>query len=146
APGALTRAADEALPAPALPADSEKGFPNDPKYKYQWHLDQLHMPKAWRMAQGQGVVVAVVDTGVTQVEDLRGTELVPGWNFVTNTSDARDDHGHGTHVAGTIAQSTHNGVGVAGVAYRARIMPIKVLSAGGSGSVGGIADGIRWAV
>jgi serine protease len=146
-PTSLTPAAEQALPVPAHKAqDSEKVFPNDPKYKYQWHLDQLHMPTAWRLAQGEGVTVAVVDTGVTRVEDLQGTEFVPGRNFVANNDDASDDHGHGTHVAGTIAQTTHNGVGVAGVAYKARIMPIKVLSGSGSGSVGGIAEGIRWAV
>lgn len=145
APGALTTAADEGLPV-GPKDDGGVTFPNDPKYRYQWHMDQLHMPRAWSLAQGQGVTVAVVDTGVTQVEDLQGTEIVPGWNFVTNTADARDDHGHGTHVAGTIAQTTHNGIGVTGVAYKAKIMPIKVLSGQGSGSVGGIADGIRWAV
>ncbi|MCS6913118.1 MAG: S8 family peptidase [Myxococcales bacterium] len=144
APGSLTR--DEPVGLPARVEGAERGFPNDPKYKYQWHLDQIRMPRAWPQAQGQGVIVAVVDTGVTQVEDLRGTEMVPGWNFIDNTADARDDHGHGTHVAGTIAQTTHNGIGVAGVAYKARIMPIKVLSAQGSGSVAAIAEGVRWAV
>lgn len=152
APTSLTRPEDEAIPFAGAEARFKKAddggnrfLPNDPKYRYQWHLDQVRMPQAWTRNQGEGVVVAVVDTGVTPVEDLQGTELVPGWNFVDNTPDARDDHGHGTHVAGTIAQTTHNGLGVAGVAYRARIMPIKVLSAGGSGSVAGIAEGIQWA-
>jgi serine protease len=103
------------------------------------------MMDTWKAAQGDGVIVAVVDTGVAKVPDLAETEIVPGWNFVNDTADATDDHGHGTHVAGTIAQSTHNGIGVAGVAFHAKIMPIKVLSARGSGSVSGIANGIRWA-
>ncbi len=137
-------AEDEALPADTIDP-SHKDFPNDPKYKYQWHLQQIHSKETWKAAQGDGVIVAVIDTGVARVPDLAQTEIVPGWNFVNNTADATDDHGHGTHVAGTIAQSTHNGIGVAGVAFRAKIMPIKVLSARGSGSVSGIAEGIRWA-
>ena len=150
APGALTQAADEGLTlrangTPAPLRDAPRFLPNDPKYRYQWHLDQIHMPEAWTKNQGDGVVVAVLDTGVTPVEDLAGTELVPGWNFADNNGDTHDDHGHGTHVAGTIAQTTHNELGVAGVAYRAKIMPIKVLSGSGSGSVAGIAEGIRWA-
>ncbi|HXJ19286.1 MAG TPA: S8 family peptidase [Polyangia bacterium] len=121
------------------------GFPNDACFKYQWHLRQIGAPAAWKEANGKGAVVAVIDTGVTRVADLAKTNFVPGYNFVTNNADASDDHGHGTHVAGTIAQSTNNGLGVAGVAYGASIMPLKVLSARGSGSVGAIAQAIRWA-
>jgi serine protease len=125
----------------AKPAD----FPNDACFRYQWHLRQIGLPEAWKMGQGKGVIVAVIDTGVSRVGDLAETNFVPGFNFITNTADATDDHGHGTHVAGTIAQSTNNKLGVAGVAFGVSIMPIKVLSAQGSGSMAGIAQGIRWA-
>jgi serine protease len=129
------------------------GFPNDPKYQFQWHMKQINMPKAWKLADGEGVTVAVLDTGVAyedhgmfhMVEDLAGVEMVKPYDFVANTTHANDDHGHGTHVAGTIAQATHNGKGVAGVARNVKIMPLKVLSGSGSGSVAGIADAIRYA-
>ena len=120
-------------------------FPGDPCYRYQWHLRQVGLPGAWKLGQGEGVIVAVIDTGVTQVPDLQGTKVLPGYNFVADNDDARDDHGHGTHVAGTIAQTTDNKLGVAGVAFRAQIMPLKVLSARGSGSMAGIAQAIRYA-
>ena len=130
------------------------GFPNDPLYKYQWHLDQIGMPEAWKLADGNGVVVAVLDTGVgyenhkerfSLLPDLDGVEFVKPYDFVGNTKHANDDHGHGSHVTGTIAQVTNNGIGVAGVARNVKIMPLKVLSAGGSGSVAGIANAIRYA-
>src|SRR5262249_12089190 len=73
-------------------------FPNDACYKYQWHLRQIGMPEAWKRGNGKGVVVAVIDTGVTKVADLGDTKFVDGFNFVANNADARDDHGHGTHV------------------------------------------------
>ena len=120
-------------------------FPNDACYKYQWHLRQIGMPAAWKQGNGKGAVVAVIDTGVTKVGDLADTKFVAGYNFVSNSANAADDHGHGTHVAGTIAESTNNRLGVAGVAYGAAIMPLKVLSAQGSGSMGGISQAIRWA-
>jgi serine protease len=125
--------------------EAHAGFPNDPCYRYQWHMGQVGLPAAWKLGQGKGVIVAVIDTGVTKVPDLAKAEFVAGYNFVHDTDDAADDHGHGTHVAGTIAQTTNNALGVAGVAFGARIMPLKVLSAQGSGSMGAIAQAIRFA-
>ncbi len=135
------------------PSGTWEGFPDDPLYAKQWHLKQIGMPEAWKLADGDGVIVAVLDTGVAyadrgryhQVEDLKGLEFVKPYNFVDDNTHAEDDHGHGTHVTGTIAQVTHNGVGVAGVARNVKIMPLKVLGGNGSGSVAGIADAIRYA-
>jgi serine protease len=122
------------------------GFPDDPMYSKQWNMRAIGAPEAWaRTARGAGVVVAVVDTGVSKVEDLGGTTILEGASFVPGTSTAADDQGHGTHVAGTIAQTTNNGKGVTGVAPDATILPVKVLSAQGSGSSGWIAAGIDYA-
>ncbi|MBA3456464.1 MAG: S8 family serine peptidase [Deltaproteobacteria bacterium] len=137
----------------AAPGPTEPGYPNDPLYPKQWHMRQIGMPEAWKLADGNGVIVAVLDTGVayqdrgkfTLLPDLKGIEFVKPYDFVSNTKNADDDHGHGSHVTGSIAQVTNNGIGVTGVARNVRIMPLKVLSAGGSGSVGGIADAIRYA-
>ena len=127
--------------------------PNDPLYKFQWHMHKIDVEKAWLSTTGKGVVVAVIDTGVAyenhgrfhRVEDLAETAFVKGWDFVGKSEHANDDHGHGTHVAGTIAQTTNNAIGVVGVAPGVSIMPIKVLSARGTGKVSDIAEGIRFA-
>jgi serine protease len=127
--------------------------PNDPQYAKQWNLKMINMPKAWDKSRGKGVVVAVLDTGIAyedykdfkQVPDLKGAKFVEGYDFVNKTSHANDDHGHGTHVAGTIAQATDNAVGVAGVAFEATLMPVKVLDHFGSGNSAAISDAIRWA-
>ena len=128
--------------------------PNDPLYESkQWHLKRVGAEDAWEYTCGEGVTVAVIDTGIacydsgsfTKGTDLAGTRCVGGYNFVDNKAEAYDDHGHGTHVAGTIAQTTNNGMGVAGLAYCARLMPVKVLSKGGFGTVANVAEGIRFA-
>ena len=123
------------------------GYPNDPLYEKQWHLREMGAPEGWaNTPRGRGVTVAVIDTGVTVVEDLDAARVLKGASFVPGTSSAADDQGHGTHVAGTIAQSTNNGIGAAGVAPEAMILPVKVLSASGSGQSTWIAAGIDYAV
>ncbi|MFB2834580.1 S8 family peptidase [Floridanema evergladense] len=119
--------------------------PNDPDYTKQWNLRSINVESAWEETKGAGMTVAVIDTGVTVVPDLEQTKFVKGYDFVNDKEDATDDNGHGTHVAGTVAQSTNNNYGVAGVAYEASIMPLKVLSAYGGGTVADIAEAIRFA-
>jgi serine protease len=132
--------------------------PNDPMYPLQWHLDAINMPESWMHTRGSGAVIAVIDTGVAYkdmrwkninakaVPDLAGIEFVSGKTFVNGgLPDGLDDHAHGTHVTGTIAQATDNGVGVAGIAHSAKIMPLKVLGGNGGGSVADISNAIRYA-
>ncbi|GFE68363.1 S8 family peptidase [Chroococcus sp. FPU101] len=119
--------------------------PNDPEYSKQWNFRSINIERAWEETQGEGVTVAVIDTGVSKVPDLEQTAFVEGYDFVNDRIEAIDDNGHGTHVAGTIAQSTNNNYGVAGIAYKAKIMPLKVLSVGGGGTITDIAEAIRFA-
>ena len=133
-----------------------------------WGVNLVNAPEAWaRGYTGQGVVVAVLDTGVDRNHaDLAGNiwtnageiandgldndgngyvDDVYGWNFANGNNNTLDGNRHGTHVAGTIA-AANNGFGATGVAYNSRIMPVKVLSDSGSGSYSGVAQGIRYAV
>ena len=128
--------------------------PNDPLYETkQWHLKKAGAEQAWEYACGRGVTVAVVDTGIacydkgpfSKGSDLEGTRCGGGYNFVTNNTEAADDQGHGTHVAGTVAQTTNNGKGVAGLAHCANLMPVKVLNKFGWGTLANVAEGIRFA-
>jgi serine protease len=121
--------------------------PNDPYFKYQWNFVAIQAPAAWDRSTGQGVIVAVIDTGIDfNTPDLANTQRLPGYDFANKDQDPTDDQGHGTHVAGTIAQSTNNNLGVAGVAYNAHLLPVKVLGANGQGSYEGIIQGIYFAV
>lgn len=128
-------------------------LPDDPAYRYQWHLAAIDAVGAWGVSDGAGAVVAVLDTGVAYVDrdgfpqapDLAGTGFVPGWDFVDGDAYPQDRNGHGTHVASTIAATTGNGLGVAGVAPGAAIMPLRVLDGEGSGTDWDIAEAIRFA-
>jgi serine protease len=135
------------------PAAPPRFVPNDPYYMYQWHMPLIQAPEAWDRSTGRDVLVAVLDTGAAyedyeiyrRAPDLGQTRFVQGYDFINNDTHANDDEGHGTHVAGTLAQSTDNGAGVAGVAFDALVMPVKVLDARGQGAYDVIAQGIIYA-
>jgi serine protease len=117
------------------------GYPNDPRYADQWNMRTINALAGWKAGGGRGVTVAVLDTGVSPVTDLGESLLKGGMSFVPDAKTFADDHGHGTHVAGTIAQQTHNGEGVTGVAPNVTIVPFKVL-----GQNGGASDWIAAAI
>lgn len=148
--------------------------PNDPLYPDQWHYYEatagINAPGAWDLATGTGAVVAVLDTGKTTHPDLTANWL-GGYDFISNTSISRDGNGrdsnpqdqgdwslagecgsatpsnsswHGTHVAGTVGAAGNNGIGVAGVAFTAKVVPVRVLGKCG-GLSSDISDAIVWA-
>jgi serine protease len=150
--------------------------PNDTHYaNYQWHYFEaaggIKADQAWDVTNGSGVVVAVLDTGITSHSDLNAN-VVAGYDFISDAAMARDGNGrdsnpadegdwyganecggthpgsdsswHGSHVAGTIGAVTNNGSGVAGVAYGAKVQAVRVLGKCG-GYTSDIADGITWA-
>jgi serine protease len=134
--------------------------PNDPGFRLQWNLSGpfgINMPAAWGLARragspgARGVKVATLDTGVAyrrfkryrRAPDLR--YFLPGYDFVDHDHYPLDENGHGTHVAGTIAEGTNNHLASAGIAYRARIMPVRVLDSEGTGNTSDIARGLRYA-
>ena len=145
-------------------------IPDDPGYddvpggwqSVQWNFDPgtgIDAPLAWdHLIQagrpgGQGVVVAVLDTGVAyrtagryrRSPDFAAQQFRPGYDFVDGDRFPDDENGHGTHVASTIAEEVNNGIGVTGLAYGAQIMPVRVLDALGEGDIPTIAAGIRFA-
>ena len=117
----------------------------DPLVADQYALELMQLPAAWETATGDGVVIAVIDTGVDLDHPDLEDKLESGYDFVDDDRMPDDENGHGTHVAGIAAASTDNGIGVAGAAPDARIMPIRVLNAEGFGDGQTIAEAIRWA-
>ncbi len=149
--------------------------PGDPRYNEQWHYFEptggMNLPAAWDSATGANSIVAVIDTGIRNHQDLVDN-LLPGYDMIDDTDVAQDGDGrdadatdpgdwapfggcgffspgsdsswHGTHVAGTIAASANNGIGVSGVAFDAQVVPVRVLGRCG-GYTSDIAEGIIWA-
>jgi thermitase len=118
---------------------------SDPSYSSSWHLPRLQAPTAWDSTNGGGVTIAVLDTGVNGNHPDLKANMVPGWNVHNNTSDTSDVYGHGTPVAGTAAMVGNNGTGSAGVAYGAKIMPVRISGSDGVAYFSTMAQGLYWA-
>jgi subtilisin family serine protease len=135
--------------------------PDDPLYSQQWHYEMISLPQAWRVTQGSSdVVVAVIDTGVhTNHPDLQGV-LLPGYDFIASTSSSLDGDGwdddptdddwtksfsHGTHVVGAIGAKTNNMLGVAGISWNVKVLPIRVIGRWGADDFD-LAASILWAI
>lgn len=118
-----------------------------PRESIPWGVRRVNAAAAWPVTQGNGVRVAVIDTGIdVRNPDLDG-RVLGGFNALTGSGreeDYQDDHGHGTHVAGTIAATRGNAWGVVGVAPQAVLYSVKVLDKDGMGSLSGVVDGIVW--
>ncbi len=120
-------------------------FPNDPQYTNAWHLPKIGASTAWDYAQGNGVTIAILDSGVdTSHPDLQA-QIVPGWNFYDNNNNVTDILGHGTAVAGTAAAAGNNSLGVAAISYRSKIMPMRVTDLSGNGYYSMMASALTWA-
>jgi subtilisin family serine protease len=141
-------------------------MPNDPFFNKQANLRMIKLEEARKISEGEGIIVAVVDSGIIKTNDLSQNRFVKGYDFIAekpiespsddfNTVEKYDNHG--THIAGTIAQETNNAFGFAGIAPKSRLMPIRVLekvkkvipgsrTSTPKGNAINIAKGIRWAV
>jgi len=126
---------------------------NDPMEKDQYALKLIEAKKAWDITQGRAeTIIAIVDTGVDLSHPDLKDKLVPGFSALKDKEDDHnqkiggDDNGHGTHCAGIAAGIGNNGIGIAGVALKNKIMPVRVLGGAGSGSLFSIAKGVDWAV
>ena len=118
---------------------------NDPKTGPQYSLDRMRVRDAWAFTTGAAGIVAVLDTGVDHGHaDLTG-RVLPGYDFVNNDGVAADDNGHGTWVSGIIAANANDGIGIAGISWQDRILPVKIMNASGTGDTSDLTSGIVWA-
>jgi subtilisin family serine protease len=109
-----------------------------------WEIKKFNIEKQWQISKGEGVKIAVIDTGCDLDHPDLKNNIIQGINFVDPKKDPYDDNGHGSHTAGTIA-AEDNSVGMVGVAPKAKIIPIKALNEKGSGNLQHIIDSIVWA-
>lgn len=120
--------------------------PSDPYWGQQWNARRIRATEAWDATKGDpGITIAIVDTGVDSSQpDLRG-RMTRGWDFQNNDGNPYDDDGHGTAVATTASAAGNDRVGIAGMCWRCKVMPVKVLNGQGHGSHSNIAAGVIWA-
>ncbi|MBI3297730.1 MAG: S8 family peptidase [Elusimicrobia bacterium] len=143
APAALPPAA-RALPMPRAAEEPAEGTEPEPQGQtVPWGIDRVHAKQAWEVTRGAGVKVAIVDTGVDM--DHPDLKLAGGFNAIDNAVSYKDDHGHGTHVAGTVA-GQDNDQDVVGIAPDVALYGVKVLSGSGSGTFADVIAGIQWTV
>lgn len=142
--------------------------PNDPLYSQQWGIPATNIDKVWNTTTGDSTaIIAILDTGVdwqhpdlaaniwTNKQEIAGNgkdddvngliDDIRGWDFINNTNSPMDDNSHGTHVAGIAAAVGNNSIGIAGVNWKAKIMPIKVFQSSGKGDAATIAKGVNYA-
>lgn len=122
-------------------------LPNDPYFgSYQWGLHKIGCPYAWAITTGNAsIVIAVLDSGVQTTNPDLSAQMLAGWNVVSNSSDVTDTLGHGTAVAGVLGASSNNGVGVTGVAWNCKVMPIKVANSQNTVLQSSVDSGLTWA-
>lgn len=116
----------------------------DAKQNSGWGVSAFDLPKAWQKTRGQGVKIAVLDTGCDLDHPDLKNNILPGINFINTKKEPWDDNKHGTHVCGIIA-AENNEIGMVGVAPDSKIIPVKVLDANGNGNVKAVCNGIKWA-
>jgi subtilisin family serine protease len=113
--------------------------------KAGWNITAFDLPNLWKKSKGEGVKIAVLDTGVDLDHPDLDKNLLPGKNFIDSSKEPWDDNSHGTHVAGIIA-AENNEIGMIGAAPDSKIIPVKVLDKHGNGNLVNVSKGIRWAV
>ena len=116
----------------------------DVQQKSGWEITAFNLPESWKLSQGEGVKIAVLDTGCDLDHPDLQENLLPGRNFVNERLEPDDDNGHGSHVTGSIC-ALNNEIGIVGVAPMSKVLPVKVLDENGSGDLDIVAKGIRWA-